>query len=170
MLDLTRVLSKQEITSVLTWLHHRRRRGPNVEINRTVFRLSCCCGLRCLELVSLNMGDTVTTGDRPYIRIRKTGTKGRHNISPSNPTGKDYRKARKVPLWWDAGTYADVALQGPESLGYRGRPLVAIRGQRTSGRRQQAHTGRRSKAMASANADCAWRRAGPRFGDPLRSA
>jgi integrase len=107
-LDLTRVLSKTEIRSILDWLHHRRRRGPNVEVNKTIFRLSCCCGLRCIELVGLNMGDVILAGERPYLRIRKEITKGKRNVCPSNPTGKDMRRARKVPLYWDSGTLADI--------------------------------------------------------------
>lgn len=138
MLDLTRVLSKAEIATILSWLHHRRRRGPNVEINRTIFRLSCCCGLRCMELVALNMGDVVLSGERPFLRICKTATKGKHNISYSNPTGKDYRKARKVPLWWDAGTLADItaykALRTPRAGGDLDAPFL-VRGATGGGKR-----------------------------------
>jgi integrase len=108
-LDVTKILTRQEVRTVLAWLNHRRRRGPNVLVNRTIFRLSCCCGLRVCEIVGLNLGDVALGGPRPHIKIRKGNTKGRRFVSPSNPEGKDYRKARTVPLWWDAGTLVDLA-------------------------------------------------------------
>ena len=42
--------------------------------------------------------DLVLSGARPCILVRKDNTKGR----------LDKRRARKVPLWWDAGTLEDI--------------------------------------------------------------
>lgn len=99
-MDATRILMRDEVLRVIADLKQKKcRRSRNREVNLVLFRLSTCCGLRVKELVGVNLGDFVVSGPRPCIRIRKEVTKGR----------MDRRKARLVPLWWDAGTLADVA-------------------------------------------------------------
>lgn len=104
-MDATKILGRDEIQAVLDKLHKSVRRPPskralNSYRNLIVFRLSCCCGLRRVEICGLNLGDMIAGGDKPILRIRKEITKGRI----------ERRKARKVPLWWDAGTLEDLRL------------------------------------------------------------
>ncbi len=58
------------------------------------FRLTTCCGLRVSEIVGLTLANVKTEGKRPHIYIPKTIGKG--------------GKARRVPLWWDQSTLADL--------------------------------------------------------------
>lgn len=104
-MDATKILGREEMQAVLDKLHRAVRRPPsrrplNKYADLIVFRLSACCGLRCVEICGLNVGDMIAGGDRPILRIRKEITKGQ--------LGK--RKARKVPLWWDSGTFNDLRL------------------------------------------------------------
>lgn len=98
-MDCTSILDREEVLAVLKDLRRRARRAPNSRMNLVIFRLSCCCGLRCCEITGLQVGDVICGGSRPVVRIRKDNTKGR--------AGK--RKGRLVPLWWDAGTLADLS-------------------------------------------------------------
>jgi integrase len=56
--------------------------------------LACCCGLRVSEIAALQLDDVAVDLQRPHLRLRREITKG--------------RRARCVPLWWDAGTLADL--------------------------------------------------------------
>jgi integrase len=102
--DSTSILSRSEIQQVLADLKRRvYRRHKTVKswsafINLIVFRLSCCCGLRRQEIRGINLKDVLVESSKPIIVIRKEISKGRDG----------QRKARKVPLWWDAGTLADL--------------------------------------------------------------
>jgi integrase/recombinase XerC len=93
-LDPTRLLSRRELATILTDLAARARRSVNDRRNRIVVRLACCCGLRVSEIASLQLDDVVVDIQRPHLRLRREITKG--------------RRARNVPLWWDAGTLADL--------------------------------------------------------------
>lgn len=92
------ILTREEIAAVLADLERRCKRSINSRLNRTIFRLSCCCGLRAKEICGIDIGDFVFGGSRPAIRIRKAITKGQESK----------RRARLVPLWWDKGTLADL--------------------------------------------------------------
>jgi integrase len=98
-MDATKILTADEAKLVIVDLRRRARRSKTKHLNLIVFRLSCCCGLRCKELVGLNIGDVIASGPKPCIRVRKGITKGRHG----------QRRARMVPLWWDSGTLEDIA-------------------------------------------------------------
>ena len=63
-------------------------------MNRVIFRLACCCGLRVSEIAALRVGDVVIRVARPHLRIGPEGAKG--------------KRARLVPIWWDPGTLADL--------------------------------------------------------------
>jgi site-specific recombinase XerC len=63
-------------------------------MNRVVFRLASCAGLRASEIAGLTLADVQVDSTQPKIRVRKEIAKG--------------HKARKVPLTWDAGTLADL--------------------------------------------------------------
>jgi site-specific recombinase XerC len=97
-MDAIRILSIGEVQQVLQDLQRRSKRSVSSRLNKTLFRLSCCCGLRRKEIAGLNCGDIVVDGSRPIVHIRKDNTKGR--------AGE--RRARNVPLWWDKGTLDDI--------------------------------------------------------------
>jgi integrase len=59
-----------------------------------IFRLACCCGLRASEIAQLTMAEVRIELSRPYLKIRVGAAKGGYS--------------RTVPLWWDAGTLADL--------------------------------------------------------------
>lgn len=96
--DFTRFLTLSEVLLVIDDLHRRARRSRNSQLNLVVFRFACCCGLRRSEIAGLRFSDLVLSGARPSVRVRKDNTKGRE--------GKC--RARKAPLWWDAGTLEDI--------------------------------------------------------------
>ena len=93
--DKTKILMRREIAIVLGELHRKAPRSKNTRLNLVIFRLACCCGLRASEIAQLHIGDVRTETPRPHIRIRTGASKG--------------GRPRTVPLWWDAGTLADVA-------------------------------------------------------------
>src|SRR6266852_5983217 len=72
----------------------KAERFANVRRNLIVVRLACCCGLRVSEIAGLQLDDVVVDVQRPHLRLRRQITKG--------------KKARCVPLWWDAGTLEDL--------------------------------------------------------------
>ena len=113
-LDPTRLLSRRELTTVLADLATRSRRSANDRRNRIVVRLACCCGLRVSEIASLQLDDVVIEVHRPHLRLRREITKG--------------RRARCVPLWWDAGTLEDLAAWKAERLehGARSRDPLSV--------------------------------------------
>jgi integrase/recombinase XerC len=89
------ILSLSEISQVIAHLRRSRRREPAM-LNLALFRLSACCGLRVAELTGLTIGDVKVGRARPHILVRESIAKG--------------KKERVVPLWWDAGTLADLEL------------------------------------------------------------
>lgn len=95
-IDVTKVLSGAEIATVLMSLKRRAKKSATVRQNIAIFRLATCCGLRVSEICGLKMEDIrVGLGvDRPFLRLPKGITKR--------------KKPRHVPLWWDAGTLADL--------------------------------------------------------------
>jgi len=96
--DFTRFMTKDEVLAVLADLHRRSELSRTSFCNLIIFRFACCCGLRRKEVAGLIFTDLILAGARPCIHIRKWNTKGRPG----------QRHTRKVPLWWDAGTLADI--------------------------------------------------------------
>ena len=94
-LDPTRILTRRELATVLTDPARKVRPSANAQRNLIIVRLACCCGLRVSEIGGLHLDDVMIGVDRPHLRLRKETTKG--------------KRARRVPLWWDAGTLADFA-------------------------------------------------------------
>ncbi|HZZ78704.1 MAG TPA: site-specific integrase, partial [Gemmataceae bacterium] len=88
------ILTRGELAAVLADLRAHAPRSANTRRNLAIFRLACCCGLRVSEIAQLQLGDVVVDGARPHLALRAATTKG--------------KRARKVPLWWDAGTLADL--------------------------------------------------------------
>ncbi len=93
--DATKILTASEIADVLADLKRRARRSVNTRQNLVVFRLAACCGLRASELCGLKLANVIVGVRRPYVQVPKAAAKG--------------RRARRVPLWWDAGTLADLS-------------------------------------------------------------
>ncbi len=93
-LDPTRILTRRELAAVLADAKQKAIRSANAWRNLIIVRLACCCGLRVSEIAGLELGDIVVEVARPHLRLRRETTKG--------------KKARMVPLWWDAGTLEDL--------------------------------------------------------------
>jgi integrase len=93
-LDPTRLLTRRELAAVLADLAPRAQRSANMQRNLVIVRLACCCGLRVSEIAALQLDDVVIGVNRPHLRLRCGATKG--------------GRSRRVPLWWDSGTLADL--------------------------------------------------------------
>jgi integrase len=122
-IDQTRILTRTEVAAVLADLH-RKRRSINTRQNGVVFRLSCCCGLRVSEIAGLSLDNLKLSATKPYIHIPAAIAKR--------------KKARKVPLWWDAATLAVLHAWKNErtAQGATGRdPFVCSQAHSTLGKR-----------------------------------
>ncbi len=127
--DATKILTRQEIAKVLAELHRKASRSKNTWLNLIIFRLACCCGMRASEIAMLQLADVRTEVPRPHIRIRNGASKG--------------GRPRTVPLWWDAGTLADIAVWRAERSGMvddAARPFVASLQPGRGARRLSRHT------------------------------
>jgi len=89
-------LIRDEIHRVIRDARRRARTSRQARLNLTIFRLSCCCGLRVSEICGLNCGDLKLQTDRPEIHVRKETAKG--------------KKGRYVKIWWDKGTLDDLRI------------------------------------------------------------
>lgn len=89
----TQILTRGELARVLQHGHQAAQRSSNAWRNLIIIRLACCCGLRVSEIAGLQLDDVIVGVPRPCLRLRR-GTKG--------------GRPRCVPLWWDAGTLADL--------------------------------------------------------------
>ena len=95
-----KILSRRELAAVLADLSRKAPLCARTRMNLVIVRLACCCGLRVSEIAGLRMKHVRLEGVRPHVLIPKELAKG--------------RRARRVPLWWDAGTLADVAAWAAE--------------------------------------------------------
>jgi integrase len=93
-LTFVKILSRRELTTVLSDLHRKAGRAAGTRLNLVIFRLATCCGLRVSEITSLRMADVNLTLPRPYLRVSRSSAKG--------------GKPRIVPLHWDSGTLGDL--------------------------------------------------------------
>ena len=93
-LDQTRLLTRRELAAVLadnaTKAKHRKTAGGIW--SSFGCRAAAACASRKSPLCRLD--DVIVGVSRPYLRLRGETTKG--------------HKPRRVPLWWDAGTLADL--------------------------------------------------------------
>ena len=92
--DPMKTLTRRELSAVLAELARKSLRSPNTRMNLILFRLAACCGLRASEIAQLQLGDVRVELARPHLQIRAGAAKG--------------GRGRMVPLWWDAGTLADL--------------------------------------------------------------
>jgi len=123
--DPTKILTRQELTAVLAELRRKTTRSAMTRQNLVIFRLAACCGLRVSELAQLQIADVRVELARPHLRIRRGAAKG--------------GKARIVPLWWDAGTLADLAAWKANRM-HQGAEYVAPFVTNHSGTRLSRHT------------------------------
>jgi integrase len=86
----SRILTANEIRTILSELKRKARRSSNTAQNLILFRLACCCSLRVSEATSLRLCE-VRLGTRPTLKVKGKGG-----------------KVRVVPLHWDAGTLEDL--------------------------------------------------------------
>jgi site-specific recombinase XerC len=93
-IDQSMILTRRELSAVLSTLARRAQKSVNAQQTLTIMRLACCCGLRVSEIATLRLDDVRVGIERPYLRIRREIAK--------------CGRARNVPLWWDAGTLADI--------------------------------------------------------------
>lgn len=100
--DVTKILMRRELQTVLDDLRRKARRSPNSRMNLIIFRLATCCGLRVSEIANLKVSDLRLDVIRPHVRIRRGAAK--------------LGRPRNVPLWWDAGTLADLAAWKKDKL------------------------------------------------------
>jgi integrase/recombinase XerD len=89
-----KILTRQELGLVLADLRQKAERSENGRLNLILLRLATCCGLRVSEIAKLRLSDVDLASRRSNIRIRREVGKG--------------GRGRWVPLWWDAGTLADL--------------------------------------------------------------
>jgi integrase len=117
---------------VLADLATRCERSRQARLNRVIFRLACCCGLRASEIAGLQLADVHVSETRPYLVVRSQNGKG--------------EKGRAVPLWWDAGTLEDLtawkAGRVEQTTNLRV-PFVACQKPTRIGQRLSRHTIRR---------------------------
>jgi integrase/recombinase XerD len=92
--DPMKILTCKELAAVLADLHRKAPRSKNTRLNRAVFRLAACCGMRVSEIAQLHLADVVVDLARPHVRVRAGAAKG--------------NRPRVVPLWWDEGTLRDL--------------------------------------------------------------
>jgi integrase len=93
--EATKILTRGELAAVLADLRRKAERSTGARLNLVIFRLACCCGLRVSEIAGLRVEGVQVEGGRPHVRVSPEAAKG--------------HKGRRVPLWWDAGTLADLA-------------------------------------------------------------
>lgn len=95
-IDPTSILYRNEVLTVVEHLRLRCRTSANARVNLALFRLCCGAGLRVSEACDLQMRD-VELGEVPALHLRREAVKGK-------------RRGRTVPLYWDAGTVADLRI------------------------------------------------------------
>src|SRR3989304_1848246 len=110
--DPLKILTRRELATVLADLARQAPRSAGARMNRAIFRLACCCGLRASEIAALRLEDLHTETSRPHVVVRAGAAKG--------------GGGRRVPLWWDAGTLTDLAAWKEERRQQRAAPKDAF--------------------------------------------
>jgi integrase/recombinase XerD len=130
--DGTKILSRRELGAVLADLATRCERSRQARLNRVIFRLACCGGLRASEIAHLQLADVHTSETRPHLVVRGAIAKG--------------QKPRAIPLWWDGATLSDLTAWKAERVEQTTnlrQPFVACQKPSRLGRALSRHTIRR---------------------------
>lgn len=143
-IDAVRILARDEVRRVLEDLY-RKRRSINTRQNRIVFRLATCCGLRVSEIVGISMANVKVEGARPHVYIPRA-------IAKRN-------KARRVPLWWDAATLADLRAWKSERQAQGAEPADPFVCSLNSGRNSRSGERTAGKPLSVRNAQARWKAA-----------
>ena len=70
-LDKNKVMTADEVQTILHDLRRRSKRSPNTKINDVIFRLATICGLRASEIANLRICDVrLSDPSRPYIYVK----------------------------------------------------------------------------------------------------
>ncbi|MBI3465496.1 MAG: site-specific integrase [Planctomycetes bacterium] len=75
-LDPLKILTRRELAAVLAG---PALRSSGARMNRVIFRLACCCGLRVSEIAALRQADVCVEESRPHVRVR---AETRRDIGP----------------------------------------------------------------------------------------
>jgi len=74
--EVTKILTRSELLAVLEDLAAKAERSAQARLNRVIFRLASCCGLRVSEIANLRLDDVRVEVGRPHLRLRPGTTKG----------------------------------------------------------------------------------------------
>jgi len=121
MIDATYILTLAEIQAVLDDLKRRARRSINSRQNLILFRLVTCCGLRAGEICGLRVTDLHHANSSPYLEVRQQLHKGVFKPPKGSRNGRN--NVRRVPIFWDQGTLADLKAWTAHRIGEGARPL-----------------------------------------------
>lgn len=100
--EFTRVMTKEEIRLILEEL--KSQQGKNAFLNRIIFRLATCCGLRVSEISKLQMNHVRLESSRPHLALPAHICK--------------FARPRKVPIHWDRDTLDDIHLWKNQRLAH----------------------------------------------------
>ena len=64
--DVTRVLTRRELATVLADARAQAERSVNAQRNLVIARLACCCGRRVSEIGAFRLDDVNVDGVRPH--------------------------------------------------------------------------------------------------------
>ena len=99
MIDRSKILQPSEILSVLQSLSGvGMRPSKNRELNRIIFLLAGCYGLRVSEICGLNIAEVHPLGDSPTLTVKRETTKGK----------KSWGRTRVIPLDLDSGALEHI--------------------------------------------------------------
>lgn len=110
-LDKNKVMTADEVQTILHDLRRRSKRSPNTKINDVIFRLSTICGLRASEIANLRICDVkVSDTSKPFIHVKNgKGSKTASVPIPDNGTAIIF--AQHLQLMKDNGSkYRDLFL------------------------------------------------------------
>jgi integrase/recombinase XerD len=123
-----KVLTRDEIVTVIADLKRRSKRYINVRLNLILFRLATCCGLRVSELTQLTLDNVRVGSSRPKIVVPDTVGKG--------------GKGRIVPVI-DQGTLDDLKAWKELRESQGARPTDLFICSQSKGTRISRHNARR---------------------------
>jgi integrase len=85
--EATKILSRRELGAVLADLAKRSDRSRQARLNRVIFRLACCCGLRASEIARLQLARRAHIRDAPTLGCPRRNRQGPKSHAPSRYGG-----------------------------------------------------------------------------------